>query len=156
MVVLTGAEMVEIIVDPEDEWLLKQYTWHVGNKGYAATNVVLQYGGEGTRRRKYTLLHHCIVGQPIWGWDEIDHINHNRTDNRRCNLRYVSKSMQNQNTTRKPGQSGARHIGITYLGTYRVDIRRDNVQHYLGCFDTMEEALATRDQWLHKYKECVS
>src|SRR3954454_21704953 len=85
---LQQAQESGILVDEQDEWLLANFTWHLSSDGYAATNVVVEYGGEGSRRRKYTLLHHCIVGQPIYPW-EIDHINHIRSDDRRCNLRYV-------------------------------------------------------------------
>lgn len=143
--------MSEILVDPQDEWLLEEYTWHVNNAGYACTNVVLEYGGEGVRRRKYTLLHHCIMGQPIRKGEEIDHINNNRIDDRRCNLRYVSKTQQNINTTRAPGPSGERNIYETGYGTYRVKIRRNGILHDLGILDTMDEALAERDQWLDQH-----
>lgn len=140
-----------ILVDEQDRWLLDEYTWHISSDGYAATNVVLEYGGEGVRRRKYTLLHHCIMGQPINGWEEIDHRNHDRLDNRRDNLHYVTKSEQNINTSRKPGASGARNI-YTDGEWYSVRIRRNGILHNVGRFTTLDEAVAERDEWLWSMK----
>lgn len=145
---LQQAQEQGILVDEQDVWLLADYTWHVSSDGYAATNVVIEYGGEGTRRRKYTLLHHCIVGQPVQPWEEIDHINFNRLDDRRNNLRYVTKSEQNINTSRATGASGARNISLVG-DRYAVLIRRDGVRHYLGTYDTLDEAVATREEWLY-------
>ena len=147
--------MLEILVDDEDAWLLEEYTWHLSNTGYAATNVVLQYGGSEERIRKYTLLHHCIMGQPIWEGEEIDHINRVRHDNRRCNLRYVSTSMNRGNTSREPGVSGHRNI-YHQGGRFSVRIRRNGVLHLLGEYDTLDEAVASRNEWLDHNKEYVS
>lgn len=42
----------------------------------------------------------------------VDHINHNRIDNRRCNLRLVTKSQNNQN------RSSLKNSTSKYLGVY--------------------------------------
>ena len=144
------AEDRGILVDPEDVWLLEEYTWHVNNTGYACTNIVFSFGGEGVRIRKTTLLHHCIVGQPVWGWEEIDHINQDRIDNRRSNLRYVTKSQQNINTSREFAASGYRNI-YERGGMFFVVIRRNGKMHHLGSYENLDEAVAERDEWLHKY-----
>jgi hypothetical protein len=136
-----------ILVDPEDEWLLEEYTWHISSDGYPVTNVVLQYGSEGERIRKYTLLHHCIMGQPIWEGEEIDHKNRIRHDCQRQNLQYITKSGNQINTSRAPGNTGMRNIYYD-RGKYKVSIRRDGELHYLGMFDTLDEAVAERDEWL--------
>lgn len=137
-----------ILVDPEDEWLLEEYTWHLFT-GYATTNVPTEHG----YRRAF--LHHCIVGQPIWEGEEIDHKNRVRSDDRRQNLRYVTKSRQAMNTDRAPGASGARNVYID-RGRYQVTIWRDGYEYYLGRFGTLDEAVATRDEWLYHHKEYVS
>lgn len=70
-----------ILVDPQDDWLLSEYTWI----RHASLYIVHQayIGG-----RIYTLfLHHFIMGMPIHEGIVIDHINRNPDDNRRSNLR---------------------------------------------------------------------
>jgi hypothetical protein len=133
----------EILVDPEDRWLLDEYSWSISSDGYAITNVYAGY-----YKQRTVLMHHCIVGQPIWEGEEIDHINRVRLDNRRCNLRYVDGSTQALNRTHKPGVLGAKNIYETAEGKYRVRIKRHQVDYYLGQFDTLDEAVAERDMWL--------
>lgn len=141
-----------ILVDDQDRWLLYEYTWYVGDNDYVRTSIHL--GWDNDMQRSVQILpklHHCIIGQPIWEGDEIDHINHNPKDNRRCNLRYVTRSQNRINTTRVAGLSGSRNIYIEENGMYRVTIRRDGMYHHLGVFTTLDEAAATRDEWLHNY-----
>lgn len=148
--------MAKIQVDQQDQWLLKEYTWSINGDGYPYTNVVVKYGGEGVRVRRRAFLHHCIMGQPIWEGDEIDHRNRKPEDARRSNLRYVSRSVNRQNTSRAPGISGERNIYEKDDGRYHVRIRRDKIEYYLGAYTTMEEAITVRDNWngVHSQRRC--
>ena len=136
-----------VLVDPEDEWLLEEYSWYISSDGYAVTTLRMSED-----KQKTVTLHHCIVGQPIREGEEIDHINRNRIDDRRCNLRYVSESQQAINSTRAPNSTGERNIYF-YGDKYRVEIRRDYILHSLGIFDTLDEAVAERDMWLYNRGE---
>lgn len=127
-----------IVVDPEDMWLLEEYTWHIGSNDYPKTNLP-----DG----KYAFLHHAIVGYPVFSGEEVDHINRNPRDNRRSNLRYVSHAINVMNTARAPGPSNHRNIYLKE-GRYNVRIRRNTVEHHIGRFDTVEEAVTARDAWL--------
>ena len=76
----------------------------------------------------------------------VDHINHDRTDNRWDNLRDASvqtnaenKSVNQNNTT---GYLGVSQIKST--GRYRASLTRDRKQIHLGVFDTAEEAHQAR------------
>lgn len=131
-----------IIVDEEDTWLLVAYAWYVTSHGYAKTTMY----HEGMQTPTY--LHHCIIGQPIWEEDQIDHINQDRLDNRRNNLRYATRSENLLNNNQPYGASGARGITPLPNGKYMVRTNRNGVQHYLGTFDTLDEAVAERDEWL--------
>ena len=80
-----------------------------------------------------------------WPDGDIDHINHNMSDNRLSNLRDVSTSgnMQNQIRAHKRNQSGL--IGVTKISKspkkpWRARIRIDKQEIYLGIFATKEEA----------------
>lgn len=139
-----------ILVDPEDEWLLEEYTWHLGPYGHPLVN--LPRDEDGTRLAG-VFLHHMIMGYPILEGEEIDHINRNPQDNRRHNLRYASMSQNRINSNRAIGV--ARNVYIR-KGKYAVRIRRDLIEHYLGAFDTLDEAIAERDEWIYQHEECVS
>ena len=134
--------MSEILVDEQDKWMLDAYTWRLNQDGYVVTN-----SPRGLGQRKSVFLHHMIVGQPIWEGEEIDHTNRNKLDNRRENLRYVSFSQNRINVTREQNQAGARNVYVKD-GRYVVRVRRDRIEHYLGAFDTLDEAVAERDQFL--------
>ena len=73
---------IEVIVDKDD--LLKFYPHriHLDRDGYARTN---------NHMRLHRLIMNCPDGY------EIDHINHNRTDNRKCNLRIVTHAENMKN-----------------------------------------------------------
>ena len=109
-----------IVVDPEDEWLLKERLWTIGNHGYAVSG----------RRDHTVLLHHAIIGQSIYQGDVTDHINRNRLDNRRSNLRTTTQrhNMRNLGNTRQ----------VQIESTGRDGLFRARV--YIGAFDTYEEA----------------
>lgn len=141
------AEERGILVDPIDEWLLEEYTWHLkwdGYNNYAATSL----GRNEYGRTIIVFLHHCIMGQPIWEDDEIDHINRNTMDNHRSNMRYATRSQNRINTSRAESSLGARNIYQIEDGRYRVRVRRNGQEYYLGTFGTLDEAVAERDEWL--------
>lgn len=73
----------------------------------------------------------------------VDHINRDKTDNRACNLRWVSKSVNVQNTNVKTN-TGERYIQRKYV----VHIA---VPKFQKSFDTLEEAIAARDKILAEY-----
>lgn len=132
-----------IIVDPEDEWLLEEYLWTIGQSGYPIYTV--DFGN----RRAPTYLHHYIMGQPIWQSECIDHRNRIKLDNRRSNMRYATYSENRINVATE----GWHNINVTVYGKYQVRIRRNDVLYYLGTFDTLDEAAAERDEWLAQYNK---
>jgi hypothetical protein len=73
----------------------------------------------------------------------IDHINRDKTDNRACNLRWVTRSLNVQNTDVKTN-TGERYIQKKYV----VHIATPK---YHKTFDTLEEAIAARDNILADY-----
>jgi len=67
----------------------------------------------------------------------IDHINRDKTDNRACNLRWCSASVNAQNRA-------ATHITRSRYG-YQVRIIKNKIVMYRKYFQTLEEATAARD-----------
>lgn len=90
-------------VDDEDfEWLNK-WKWSLSSVGYAVRVV-------GGRKHQRMLLMHRVIMKTSSGMF-TDHINRNRLDNRRRNLRNVSPSQSLYNTKlRKDNTSGAKGV----------------------------------------------
>lgn len=85
-------------------------------------------------KNKWVMLHHLVIGKPSKGM-VVDHINGNRYDNRRDNLRFATVSQNNQNVRRNVENGG--YVGVyyteaknhwrafckgMYLGSYKSDI----------------------------------
>ena len=71
---------IEIIFDANDYELVSSYHWRINNYGYAQS--------------KNIMMHRIILGNPC---GVVDHINHNRNDNRKKNLRICTKLQNAQN-----------------------------------------------------------
>ena len=81
-----------------------------------------------------------------WPTDQIDHINGNRSDNRLCNLREASRSLNMQNQRR--AQSKNRSSGLLGVSwrkdrsRWQASIRLDGRLEHLGYFISPEDAHA--------------
>lgn len=81
-----------------------------------------------------------------WPDGQIDHINHNRSDNRICNLRVVDNTENHRN---RPKQSNNKTgvVGVCVhkkSGLYRAYINFDGKQKNLGYFKNLDEAKEAR------------
>lgn len=91
-------------------------------------------------------MHQAIIGAAPKGY-VIDHINGNKLDNRRSNLRFVTHQQNTFNSKPKTNVSGrlcrSRFKGVTWRGDrhkWRSCITIDRKRHYIGLYDTEEEA----------------
>ena len=88
-------------------------------------------------------FHRLILGNPN---TEIDHINRNTLDNRKCNLRALTASDNRINTGMRTNNT----IGIKGVffdkksNTYHVEFRYNNKRYYSKGFNTIEEAAYMR------------
>lgn len=119
------------IVDLEDLDRCLQYKWHVKNShrtDYAITTI---------NEKKKLFLHRLITGYE--GNLDIDHINGNGLDNRKCNLRICSHSKNISNQHK-------RTAGIFKVpsGRYRASICHNYKTIYIGTYDTEGEAIEAR------------
>jgi len=75
---------------------------------------------------------------------QIDHIDHNKTNNRIKNLRDVSHSLNQQNILFAPkNKKHSKLLGACFhkqTGKFRARIRTNGIQKHLGAFDTAQEA----------------
>jgi hypothetical protein len=86
-----------------------------------------------------------------WPKGQIDHINHNRSDNRICNLRDATVSQNRRNMRLSPNSS----TGITGVYVHRnkwtARITVENKLLYLGCFKNKDDAIKARKKAEKKY-----
>jgi len=119
------------IVDDIDFQSLSKMKWR-NEKGYAKS------GGAYN-----SLYMHRIIANPPKDM-QVDHINNNPLDNRRCNLRIVT-NQQNQWNSRlsngriRKNKSGYKGVWKT-KPKYIAEIKKDGKKYYLGSYDTSEEA----------------
>lgn len=128
-----------ILVDPQDEWLLDEFTWYVDELGYVLTNIP-----DGYYRQRIVRLHHYIAGQPIDGC-VIDHIDRDPSNNQRSNLRYATRS---ENAINSHRSDNALYIRVTRNDKFEVRITRNGVTIQVGTFGQFEDAVRARDEAL--------
>ena len=126
------------IVDDEDYPVISQYKWSLHGHGYAARG----YHKDGQLHTEK--MHHAILGRPPNGY-VTDHINGNRLDNRRANLRFITQQQNCFNSEKKSvhGVHPSKYKGVTWRNDrskWRASICLDGKKHYLGLFDTEQEA----------------
>lgn len=114
---------VKVLVDDEDFEILSKYIWHQHKTGYA-------------NHPQLGLMHRWLMKAPD-GMD-VDHINRNKLDNRRNNLRIVPRGFNVQNKVR-PNSLGYTGIYWNKAG-FSAEIRFNKKRYYLGRFETKEEA----------------
>lgn len=123
------------LVDDEDYEFLNQYKWYCDPYGYAA-RMVRQNG-----RRAVTLMQRYVLC-PLPGV-VLDHINGNRLDNRRCNLRMCQKADNNKNRRVNKANTSSRYKGVTWrehAHAWKAYIKIDRKQIHLGYFKDEREA----------------
>ena len=108
--------------------ILSQYTWRY-NKGYAETTV------DG----KTTGMHRLVMDAKQGA--VVDHINHNKLDNRKSNLRVVTVQANGLNRWGNKNNSSG-HRGVYQLpnGKYFAQIKVNGKDFSLGTYSTKEEA----------------
>jgi len=126
-------------VDDEDyEWLI-QWKWHLHSSGYAARKDYLGKVGD-TYRCTTVLMHRFILETPIGL--HTDHIDNNRLNNSRENLR-ICTNRQNSHNQSPIRKGSSKYKGVTWKNSNKkwcANIRVDGVQRHLGLFNTESEA----------------
>ena len=125
------------LIDDADYDLVSKYKWYLPTQSkYPTTDV-----HDGYYKQKKIRMHNLILLVP-YGM-ETDHINHNRSDNRRCNLRLVTHLQNTQNVSLRKQKKSSKYKGVCWYkrdGMWRAYIG-DNGQHiHIGYFDTEIEA----------------
>jgi len=144
MKLLPISKSAVVKLDDADYAYYSQWRWKLGTHGYAC-RTGYQGGKYGT-----FLLHRLICGTPK---DMVtDHINGDKLDNQRANLRIVTKSQNNRNLLKPPVTNTTGFLGVstTRNGKYRAYGKNELGKYkHLGVFATALEAFGTA----REYKE---
>lgn len=138
-------------VDDEDyEWLSK-YAWHPHRGGYA-------YRSHADGRDKTVLMHRAILEKHGIDLTDVfvDHINRDKLDNRKCNLRSCNAAQNGQNRGKTyRNQSG--YKGVDWVqkdGFWRAKIRVYGKLLCIGYFDSaLDAAVAYNHAAAEHFKE---
>lgn len=118
------------MIDKDDEKLVSKY------KLMISKNYVYCYNKS---------LHILLLGSPPNG-KVTDHINGNKFDNRRCNLRFVSPSVNSQNKSKING-STSKYRGVCFI-TKNNKFKATFCSIHLGLFEKEEHAAYAYDEYI--------
>ena len=122
------------LVDYEDYVKIVEFNWQVSGFGYISRNV----------NGKTLYLHKYLLGADE---ETVDHINGNKLDNRRRNLRLCSDKDNTRNRRALEGKTSI-YKGVSYdtqTGKWNCHIKVDSKSIRLGRFDTEIEAARQYD-----------
>lgn len=127
-----GEEVSRAIIDLDDIDRVRSYKWSKESAGYAISSTHIK-------------LHRFIMDCPEDMF--VDHINKDRLDNRKQNLRICTKQQNNWNKNKQHNNtSGYPGVNILPSGKYRARITINNRRIHIGVYDTLEEAIHARQQ----------
>lgn len=126
----------EALVDDEDYEYLSQWNWHCLSNGYAARRDL----GARKDERKYIRMHRLINKTPEGLF--TDHINGNKLDNRKSNLRNCTYT---ENNVSKPptilNKSGYKGVSFSkVMNKWHAQIAKSGQHWELGYYDDPREA----------------
>ena len=122
------------VIDTEDYGKVESHRWYLSKMGYAMS---------GTKIRP---LAATILGVETNRNSVVDHINRNKLDNRRGNLRVVSKS-ENAFNSRRRTDNKSGHRGVSWDKTrnkWKAQICIKGKVIPIGRYDSIEEAITAR------------
>ena len=125
----------DFLFDEIDLPLIRAHTWHLGKRGYTATHI----GGR-------TVVLPRLLFSDAQEY-EIDHINGDKLDNRRRNLRLCTHQQNAFNQKRRRTNTSG-YIGVSYArgrGCFEAYIHHHGRKHHLGLFPDALLAARTRD-----------
>ncbi|MGM0904246.1 MAG: HNH endonuclease [Bacillota bacterium] len=132
------------LVDEEEYEELSKYRWNANQCGYAIRSTRKNGVPSGV------LMHRQILGVPAGL--VTDHINGNRLDNRRINLRIATRAENNRNTPSQKG-STSKYKGVMWDAKKSKWLARLRGGH-LGYFESQKEAAKVYDYFANrKYGE---
>ena len=118
---------------------VSKYSWHKDNYGYVRTSI----------NGKNTALHRFIM-KPVNN-EIVDHINHNKIDNRRENLRIFDEIHKNASNRQLKENKSSKYRGVYWnkiKKKFQSRIKINHVDYNLGMFTDEIIAAETIDKFI--------
>jgi len=132
------------LVSKQDIKSILEYKWYLGKTGYPVTygtvNEMIKFG-------KPIAMHQFLSGPLMHGY-VVDHINRNKLDNRRENLR-ICTSLQNSYNRSKAKTTKNKYKGVKQTSaknpTFTSTITKNGIKHTISGIETEKEAAEMYD-----------
>lgn len=155
MVKILLANNQETIVDDCDAHLatITKYKWYLLKGKNKRTGYAYQMFTKPNGKRSGFFLHHLIIGYPLNDL-QVDHINGNGLDNRRSNLRIVTRR-QNQQNRFCYGNKKSKYTGVYQVNGKKnkwcTQLSYKGKQHHIGMYPTQRKAHEAYELALSNY-----
>ena len=141
------------LIDDEDFNHIKNYSWYETN-GYAVTKITTGF----KKPKQYSQnMHRLILNLPKYQY-QVDHINGNKLDNRKINLRLCTTQLNAANRkVPKKWASDSKYKGVHFEKTmlrkkrWRARIEVNYKKIDLGMYHTQEDAALAYNLAASKY-----
>lgn len=124
-----GTLVAYTLLDPEDYARFNDRRWSLQATGYAQ--------GWDRHIKKVRTLHREIMALPIGDYRHVDHINGDKLDNRRANLR-AAHQVWNHRNYHKPQKDNK--AGVLYVSVHRSGYVVRVGRKYYGKYQTLDAA----------------
>ncbi len=115
---------------------LSESKWKITTDGYVALSNWRQWTS------MHRLIYSRILGRELTRDEIVDHINGNKRDNRRSNLRLATYSGNTSNSKKRITNTSG-YKGVTWhkqCQKWQASVKKDGKGYYLGLFDDPREA----------------
>jgi hypothetical protein len=129
--------VAKALIDIEDVERCKMHKWHLHKGKYVIASL---------KENQKIHLHRFVLSYS--GTEDVDHINRNPLDNRKCNLRIVP---HNVNSANNDGVGVVRSPS----GKYQARVCRNYKSIHIGTFETFDEAHIARKRFVEQYDRMV-
>ena len=133
-----------LLLSPEDFYLLEICSWFVSVKGYVYGCATDEREPSGNKKR--SLIHRLVLkntlGRDLETHEQVDHINQNKLDNQRSNLRLASNQENHRNKGKNANnQSGFKGVyWAKNAGKWRAQVTVDGRRIHLGYYTSSQDA----------------
>jgi hypothetical protein len=130
------------LIDKDDLERANAFHWCIHSRGYAQMTITKIY------------LHRFVM-PPVPDGCELDHINLNKLDNRKGNLRVATVSQNRANSIIRSHNKSSRFKGVRLdrrnnLGRYHARTTLNGKDVHIGTFHTEVEAAKAYNEWALK------